>query len=81
MLLYSLSPGAYDGLRRLAQDSRWCPDYERILRYLEVVVSRKEAAKLTAASITHPSLPLDWKQVAFLETAGLSITAPAATRR
>ena len=67
MLLYSLSPGAYDGLRRLAQDPRWCPDYDRILRYLEVVVCAREAALLGDEPTTHADSS-DWIQLAILDT-------------
>jgi hypothetical protein len=68
MLLYSLSPGAYDGLRRLAQDPRWCPDYDRILRYIDVVVCAREAALLGDEPTTHPADSADWIQLAILDT-------------
>ena len=69
MTVYSLSPDAYQGLINLARDSRWCSDYARLLRYLDVVVSLNEATLL--GSDQSPSLPADrsaWIQIAFLDT-------------
>lgn len=64
MLVYSLSPRAYEGLVELAQDSVWCRDYSRILRYLEATVTSKEAMQMS-----HDGTPnsLGWREIAFLE--------------
>jgi hypothetical protein len=65
--LYSLSPSAYRGLIDLAKDPRWCPDYSRLLRYLDVAVSLKEAALLEDGTTDDSPEHISWTQIAFLD--------------
>jgi hypothetical protein len=77
MVLYSMSPRAYEGLMNLARDPHWCADYARILRYLDVVVSLKEAALVGEESGMPPADHATWTRVAFVETQGATTADPA----
>jgi hypothetical protein len=77
MVLYSMSPRAYQGLMELAKNPRWCSDYARILRYLDVVVLAKEAALLGNESESLPADHATWTKVAFVETQGATSAGPA----
>ena len=74
MVQYSMSPGAYDGLLRLAKDPHWCPDFARILRYLDVAVSMKEAVLVGAVTGSLPAERKNWTTIAFVEAV---VTVPS----
>jgi hypothetical protein len=67
MMLYALSPGAYEGLLNLTKDSQWCSDYERVLRYLEVVVSMQQAKLVEKGAERFAPPGVNWKEVAVME--------------
>ena len=62
-----MSPSAYEGLIKLANDRRWCSDYSRILRYLEVLVSRNEAVLHENETASLPADHPTWTQIAFVD--------------
>jgi hypothetical protein len=74
VILYSMSPSAYEGLITLANDRRWCSDYARILRYLEVLVSLNEAVLHETETASLPANHPTWTQIAFMDD---QIAAPA----
>ncbi len=67
MVVYSLSPGAYQGLLEVAQHPHFCRDYDRIHRYLEVVVAAREAVLVPGDPSAAPDSCMGWKLFAFLE--------------
>jgi hypothetical protein len=63
---------------KLANDRRWCSDYARILRYLDVVVSLNEAVLHENETASLPADHPTWTQVAFLDD---QVAVPSPPRR
>jgi hypothetical protein len=69
MMVYSLSPAAYSGLLELADNSTWCGDYDRILRYLDVVEAATEAQRLSVNQKMSVEQFPGWRLVSFPRSA------------
>jgi hypothetical protein len=73
-----MSPSAYEGLIKLANDRRWCSDYARILRYMEVLVSLEEAVLHENETASLPDAHPTWTQIAFMDD---QVAVPSLPRR
>jgi hypothetical protein len=71
-----MSPSAYDGLIKLANDRLWCSDYARILRYLDVAVSMKEAVLHENDKAGLPADHPTWTQIAFMDDQVVAVPSP-----
>jgi hypothetical protein len=69
MMVYALSPAAYSGLLKLAGNSTWCGDYDRILRYLDVVEAATEAQRISVSPKMIVEQLAGWQLVSFLGSA------------